>query len=160
MYAAAVISVVARFVFRNPYLRGAGYGWDDWAILASFILLTPLNTVIHSMTSAGLGRDIWTLEPKNITTLLHEFWIEAILYTILMSLVKVSILLLYLRIWTSGHSWSATFRRTCFILIGINLAFGIALGATVIFECKPISYAWTRQYTFPKISKWSFRKVH
>ncbi|KAI5366599.1 putative extracellular membrane protein, CFEM [Septoria linicola] len=144
LYTTAAISVLGRFIFRNPYLRGSGYGADDWTMLLAFILLTPQNAVIHAMTMAGLGLDIWTLEPDNITTLLHDFWVEAILYTFVMSTIKVSILLLYLRIWTSGTSWTAGFRRMCFVLIAINVAFGVALGLTVIFECSPVSYAWTR----------------
>ncbi|PIA93587.1 hypothetical protein CB0940_04684 [Cercospora beticola] len=99
MFATAAIGVVARLIFRNPYARGHGYGADDWTMLLALIFLIPFNAVVHLMAKAGTGRDIWILEPENITMLLHTFWMEGILYAVLMTIIKVSILLLYLRIW-------------------------------------------------------------
>ena len=146
MFATAAIGVVARLIFRNPCARGHGYGADDWTMLLALIFLIPFNAVVHLMAKAGTGRDIWSLEPENITMLLHTFWMEGILYAVLMTIIKVSILLLYLRIWTAGSTDNLTFRRVCFILIGVNIAAGIAIALSVVFECMPISYAWTREF--------------
>ncbi|WPB01945.1 uncharacterized protein RHO25_006578 [Cercospora beticola] len=118
MFATAAIGVVARLIFRNPYARGHGYGADDWTMLLALIFLIPFNAVVHLMAKAGTGRDIWILEPENITMLLHTFWMEGILYAVLMTIIKVSILLLYLRIWVHrqfnlSESWDGEHQGTC-----------------------------------------------
>lgn len=97
-FAMAALSVIGRFVFRHPKMKGNGYGWDDWSMLLTFDLLVPLNTITYAMTTYGLGKDIWNLNADQITDFLHLFWCEALLLTLTMASIKISILLLYLRI--------------------------------------------------------------
>lgn len=47
---------------------------DDWTILISLALLTPLNILCWMMANHGLGRDIWMLEFWEITRILYFFW--------------------------------------------------------------------------------------
>lgn len=54
---------------------------------------------------------------------------------------KVSILLLYLRIFPS-HIVSPWFRLSVLILIALMFAYGISMWFAIVFTCTPIDYAW------------------
>jgi hypothetical protein len=54
---------------------------------------------------------------------------------------KVSILQLYLRIWTEDAA-SRWFRRTCWILILLQILTMVSYGVSLVFMCTPISHAW------------------
>ncbi|USW51178.1 hypothetical protein Slin15195_G044970 [Septoria linicola] len=75
------------------------------------------------MTHAGLGQDIWQLPFDNITKILHFFWIGEFLYVWIMTMTKISIVVLYLRVWGADTRQRRDWFR---------------------FECNPISFAWTR----------------
>ena len=83
------LCVGARFVARWRILN-ASVGIDDWSILVSYILMIPATVLIilselllatefnginHAnitllVAESGMGRDIWTVPPENITTML------------------------------------------------------------------------------------------
>lgn len=54
---------------------------------------------------------------------------------------KISILLLYLRIWTID-STTRRFRTTCWIFIALLAAIAVTGVFTIAFQCTPVSYAW------------------
>lgn len=154
-FAVAVVFVGARCVARPERLKGSGYGTDDWTILACMALLLPFCGIIQAMTDNGLGADNYTLSAEEITTMLkvsslgelfgkaqtntdQEFYVFEILYTCLVMLTKVSILQLYLRIWTkeAGSRW---FRRTCWVLIIIHLLTLLGFALSFVGQCSPVS---------------------
>lgn len=56
-------------------------------------------------------------------------------------LTKISILQLYLRIWTED-SVSIWFRRTCWFLIVVHIVTILAFVFSEIFICTPVAYSW------------------
>lgn len=91
----------------------------------------------RAVSTTGLGRDIWTVPFNDITLTLEYFNILTYIYICLTWLTKVSILLLYLRLFPD-----VTFRN---IVKGMIVSFGIIwvgflLGS--ILRCQPVSYAW------------------
>lgn len=136
--------VIGRMIFRNPCLQGSGYGPDDWMIVVSLGVLTPIVAFVGEMSRRGLGQDIWMLEPAEISRILHLFWLCEILYSVLMATTKISILLLYLRIWQAGEPRNRNFRFICYILISFMCCFALAFGLAFGFSCAPIKYAWER----------------
>lgn len=115
-------------------------GWDDWLILATVLVGVP-TTVITSRGSIpnGLGRDIWTLEPTQITDFVHYFYFMSWLYFLDLSLLKMSLLFFYLKIFPN---------KAVRTLLWATVAFNAAWGATFVllaaFNCRPINYAWTQ----------------
>jgi hypothetical protein len=89
------------------------------------------------MVQSGLGRDMWMLEPDEITNTLFYFFIEEYLYTFLVVFTKISILFLYLRIFTAPR-----FRVICYIFVGLVAAHGIACWVSTGFNCRPITFMW------------------
>jgi len=141
LFALAIFFIICRFVARPQKMKGSGYGTDDWTILSCILLLIPFNVLIQSMTDNGLGMDNYTLPASDITTMLKEFYVFEILYTILVMITKVSILQLYLRIWTV-EAVSRWFRRTCWICIVVLILTMLAFVFSLIFQCTPVHFAW------------------
>ncbi|TKA77221.1 hypothetical protein B0A55_02576 [Friedmanniomyces simplex] len=133
--------LAGRFAARSTYFEGAGYGWDDWVILGVELLVTAIAVIAYIMIRAGLGRDMWMLEPENITSVLRYFWIEEMLYSWAVQFTKVSIVLFYLRIFST--SVSTRFRPICFKVIGLCIATATAFVLATAFQCSPVSYSWT-----------------
>ena len=55
---------------------------------------------------------------------------------------KISVLLLYLRIFPS--TVSTRFRHACYLIIALLVAYCLAMCISTAAECTPSSYAWTR----------------
>lgn len=75
--------------------------------------------------------------PLSVTNMKQCFYISQIFYKISISLTKISILLLYLRLFIQKP-----FRIICWILIGIITGYMVATTFSTIFQCTPISRAW------------------
>jgi hypothetical protein len=112
---------------------------DDYVILLLAVVGAPSVIITHyGTTPNGLGRDIWTLSPQKITDFLFYFFIMAILYFTQVMLVKLCLLLFYLRIFPSRGV-----RLLLWGTIIFTLLFGVIFVFVAIFQCSPISFFWT-----------------
>ncbi|CAK1365838.1 hypothetical protein CB0940_09698 [Cercospora beticola] len=145
LFAIVLMAVVARFVFRAPSVSGSGYGADDHTIALAFLLMIPLSVITHELTRMGLGRDIWRLPFENITNIMYSYWVGQFLYVWIMSMTKISILALYLRVWIADpivrRDW---FRLACSGMIIILASYAVVMSLTLGFECNPINFTWLR----------------
>ncbi|OMP82494.1 hypothetical protein BK809_0006804 [Diplodia seriata] len=115
-------------------------GWDDAMMTVVVVLVAPLtclSVVSRSVANLGLGRDIWTLPFENITHILYIYYFDEDLYLSALPLLKISILLFYLRIFPEKG-----FRRAVFVTIGLCIGYCIAFVLVSVFQCRPIRYAW------------------
>lgn len=163
LFAFAITSVILRFVSRAPYF-GGNLGWDDWTILMLLGLQLPLNITGIFLVHYGLGQDIWMLEEYEIVTVFkvctprpqvkfvfaiithktHLQWYFAgeIIYLLAMTLLKVSVLLQYLRIFN--------FRIWVYILMGISVSYGASFIIATLAGCRPFTYnfhRWQAEYS-------------
>ena len=60
------------------------------------------------------------------------------MYITALALTRISILLLYLRVFRI----SDIFRRITYGLIAINVGYAAAFNLTMLFQCRPLNYAW------------------
>ena len=132
-----ILRFSARRYFQNTYI-----GWDDYMILLAWIGLIPSTALVQVMTYHGMGKDVWTTDPNNITKILKLFYIEQYIYQLVIVVTKISIVLLYLRIFPSNAS-----RR--FEYISWTIIAGLAaylLGFWIFFaaNCRPLSYFWNQ----------------
>ncbi|KAI1130332.1 hypothetical protein F5Y10DRAFT_122127 [Nemania abortiva] len=138
--ALGVITVALRFYVR--YKKRAGFKWDDWLILTSLLLalgtdVLVLYSNIINPTDPELGDDDDLNSPADI--LFNQFSFAAtVLYFSITSTTKLSILLLYNRLF----SVSRKFRRQVIILS--ILVINYWLGSTIadLLNCIPIKYVW------------------
>lgn len=61
------------------------------------------------------------------------------MYIVALPLIKISIILTYIRIFTER-----SFKNVAYAAIGLNLAYVIAFTVVTVIQCSPISYAWTK----------------
>jgi hypothetical protein len=114
------------------------FGLDDLFTLLSFCCIVPTVAItIDGTASHGVGRDIWTLKFDDITMFGFFFYLLGIFYFPLVSLLKMSLLFFYVRIFLGlAHTllWGT---------IIFNAIYGIIFTFLVAFRCTPISYSWT-----------------
>ncbi|OHW96998.1 CFEM domain-containing protein [Colletotrichum incanum] len=135
----AAICVLSRFAYKI-FFAGLDIGWDDWFVMATLIAAMPSAVItVHGTTANGLGRDIWTLEPQQITNVLFYFYIMAWLYFLQVTLVKLAIIFFYMRIFPAREVQRVLWATTIFIIV-----WGFAFVVTAVFQCKPIHYFWTK----------------
>ncbi|KAF7189497.1 Satratoxin biosynthesis SC1 cluster protein 4 [Pseudocercospora fuligena] len=141
MFTIATLFVFGRFLSRMRSLGGSGFWFDDYAVAICYALLVPTDVSCEIEIQNGLGMDMFRLSVGQIVEIMRWFYIGELFYNIIVMLTKVSLILLYLRIWTADSASSA-FRVTCWILIGILLSTATAGIFGIIFQCTPINYAW------------------
>jgi hypothetical protein len=115
-------------------------GLDDWFVLAALISTIPSNAITaHGTTPNGLGRDIWTLDPHMITNVVRFFYHMAWLYFTQATLVKLSIITFYMRIFPSVEVQRVLWGT----FIGTSVWGGIYV-IVAVFQCWPIHYFWNK----------------
>ena len=128
-----------RFAHKIIFMR-YGLGLDDWFILATMVVTIPgVFITIYGMAPNGLGKDIWTLSSERITNVLRYFYIMAIIYFVITSLVKISIVSFYLRVFPSRGVQRLLWATIVFIAL-----WGIAYVFAAAFQCTPVRYFWTQ----------------
>ncbi len=136
----AVIScttVAVRLAFKLIATRSLSS--DDYVVLVLVLIAMPSVVITHYGTAPnGVGRDIWTLTPKQITDFLFYFYIMAILYFVQVMMVKLSLLLFYLRIFPGQ-----AVRRVLWGTLIFTVLFGFVFLILAIFQCSPVSFFWT-----------------
>lgn len=111
---------------------------DDYVVCFLILVITASVLVTHyGTTPNGVGRDIWTLTPTMITNFLYFFYVMAILYFAEVMLVKLCLLLFYLRIFPGK-----LVRRLLWATVVFDVLFGVIFLLVAIFQCSPISFFW------------------
>ncbi|KAI9711780.1 MAG: hypothetical protein M1820_001925 [Bogoriella megaspora] len=150
--AAALISVCLRIVSRK--IKGNQLGADDYTILLALVF--ALGMVANTFVSMhyGLGKHTATLSPKqlvkfiqvsilrallgNVTNKWQTQWACELLWAATTSIVKISVLLLYLRIFSKLRYM----RIAAWTLIAFCALWGTAIIITGILQCRPVQRFW------------------
>ena len=133
------IFVLGRMLFK-AYGTDGGLWWDDWTILATHTCGIGLSVIgIYGLAGHGLGKDIWTLPFDDITILLQFFYFSEVFYLLNITLLKMSILFFYMRLFTTPGT-----KKVLWVSQIFNGLFGLACVLVAIFQCRPIDYFWSR----------------
>ncbi len=131
--------IVLRFSFKL-FIAKTALKADDWLILITMLVGVPDSVInVHGTTANGLGRDVWTLSPDNITAFGRFFFASEILYFTEVSLLKLSLLLFYLRVFPGP-----SVRRLLWATVAVDVAIGVVFVLLAVFQCWPIDFFWTR----------------
>ncbi|UNI23777.1 hypothetical protein JDV02_009577 [Purpureocillium takamizusanense] len=132
----AAVFIVQRFAYK--IYQKLAICLDDWFALLTMIIAVPGAIInAHYVPANGLGRDIWTLTPQQITTFLKLFYFQEIIYVIEVSVLKLSFLFFYRRIFPG-----TTIRWLVWGTIACNTLVGAVFTLVCIFQCRPIQYFW------------------
>ncbi|KAI6778178.1 uncharacterized protein J7T54_002713 [Emericellopsis cladophorae] len=138
LFALTVIFVLVRFAFK--VFAKLNFGMDDWLLLLTFITTIPSSVLfIVGLRPNGLGKDVWTLTAAQITGFLKYWYILAIVYFLQTTLVKITFVTFYMRIFTTRNT-----RRILWCTFAIVSLWGIAFVILAMQVCTPISYMWTQ----------------
>ncbi|CAG7946893.1 unnamed protein product [Penicillium nalgiovense] len=117
----------------------SGLGWDDWTILASSVFAVVVMALMLESCAYGFGQHIANLTAPNKLMTLKLFFVSQAFYKLTMNMTKMSILMLYLRIFI--QRW---FRITCYALLFIITSYMVAAFFASIFQCTPVVRAWNK----------------
>ncbi|KAH6651625.1 hypothetical protein BKA67DRAFT_692892 [Truncatella angustata] len=138
LMAIACIFVLVRLGYKKFFTQ-IDLGLDDWFIFLTLINCVPSAVINVSLLSYnGLGRDIWTLTPDQITDFARAFFIITLLYFSEVFVLKLSLLFFYLRIFPGRG-----IRRVILCTVAFDVLFGVGFIVTALLQCRPISYNWT-----------------
>ncbi|KAF6805962.1 CFEM domain-containing protein [Colletotrichum plurivorum] len=132
------LSIVLRMVVKVARL--STWGWDDYSILLAYAILVTYVSMHFYLEDNGAGRDLFTLTDRQITNFFKGFYVLQHLYHSCIDLIKASILFMYLRIF---HLPDEKIRIVLWITQGVNLTNGLIFIFVGVFQCQPISLAWT-----------------
>ncbi|KAK4552317.1 hypothetical protein LTR86_010488 [Recurvomyces mirabilis] len=110
-------------------------GWDDYTLALSMLLAVGMTTCFQMEVFYGMGLHTADVENANYKhTSLLWLWINQILYKIANGAIKISIALLYLRIFPSKK-----FKYTVWAFIGFVIAYCLAALLPSIFQCSTMT---------------------
>ncbi|KAL4879257.1 hypothetical protein BJY04DRAFT_220375 [Aspergillus karnatakaensis] len=130
----SAIAVTLRIAGR---LIGSKLGFDDGVAVLSLVVALAITAIGFVYLRLGLGTDIWFLPFHDITHILHLYFVEEALYIASIALSKISMLLLYLRLFPDER-----FRLASKGVLTFTTAWGLAILFTNIFSCQPLNYFW------------------
>ncbi|KAH6692856.1 hypothetical protein BKA61DRAFT_280099 [Leptodontidium sp. MPI-SDFR-AT-0119] len=134
----ASIFVLLRCYSRLYILRR--FWWDDWVMLVAAVFMIVIAVALIWISTVGLGLHVWDVEAENIATIIKLYWIMRQFYVLVQVLLKVSILIFYLRVfpvrWMQISTW---------LIIAYLLLHGVAFFIPVIVQCRPIARLWDKR---------------
>ncbi|TVY45578.1 Satratoxin biosynthesis SC1 cluster protein [Lachnellula subtilissima] len=130
--------------------------YDDWSIIGSGFALIPFWYLLVALANQGLGLNMWDTDiddldhffqseplnsnPDSLLTVSYKlFYIEEIIYILMLAITKVALLLFLVKIFPSK-----SFRAACWTVGAITVAVAITFVLVTVFSCRPISHFWTQ----------------
>lgn len=115
-------------------------GLDDWMALLAAIIQAPLSGIAVAAGAAnGLGKDIWTLTPDQISNFLYYLYVWSTIYFVNIAVCKLAFLLFFLRVFPAPRV-----RSILWATVGFVGVYGVFFFFMNTFQCSPISFYWQR----------------
>ncbi|KAG8528432.1 uncharacterized protein KY384_007350 [Bacidia gigantensis] len=134
----ATMAVALRLLSRK--LSALPFWWDDLIIVASLAISYTCSAITFVDANNGIGRHFETVQPSSVNLVYRTTIAYQVLYAVCITLIKISILLFYHRIFGVSRS----FRLANWIVLGLVCAWCVATSLVNIFQCIPIKAAWER----------------
>ncbi|EFX05264.1 integral membrane protein [Grosmannia clavigera kw1407] len=131
----ATLSVVLRLVSR--YLKGQSLWWDDYAIIFSLCWNYVVVGFIFAMYAEGMGIHADKVSTDKIVMMAKWLLVAEILYAWNLCWTKISLLLMYYRIFHIRF-----FKNMAFCIGGFVLCWGVTVTFLFVFICVPVAKLW------------------
>ncbi|GES57908.1 integral membrane protein [Aspergillus terreus] len=131
----AFVAVCLRLLAR--YERKQALWWDDWMILWSMAWNIVVVGFIFAMVRAGMGLHAATLPPEDVVLVAKFLVVAEILYVFNLVWTKISILLMYYRIFRFAH-----FKKWAYIISTFVVLWVICITFLFVFICVPVQKLW------------------
>ncbi|KEF54305.1 uncharacterized protein A1O9_09471 [Exophiala aquamarina CBS 119918] len=137
MCALAGVTVIARLCVRIFMQRNTG--WDDYTLIASLALAIGMTICFNYEVYYGMGLHTHELDAANKVKAFLWLWVAQLLYKFANGMTKISLVLLYLRIFPSR-----IFKMISWGVIAFVICYCTAAVCTSIWQCDPIEKAWRK----------------
>ncbi|KAF2036556.1 hypothetical protein EK21DRAFT_83513 [Setomelanomma holmii] len=115
-------------------------GIEDYGIVLATICSIGLTIAIAFQAKWGMGQHIGDLDQDTMQKSLKAFWASLIVYYLSLGLTKGSIVLQYLRVFTTKK-----FQISAWVIMGVVVTYTLWTVFSSIFACRPIRAFWTRE---------------
>ncbi|KAK4183065.1 hypothetical protein QBC35DRAFT_130430 [Podospora australis] len=120
-----------------------GIDMGDWIGVAALVFALITNFLFFGMVRHGFGKHFDAIPYEDSKPALFLWWFGQATYKVSLHLTKVSLLLLYMRIF-SHVVW---FRRSAVALIVFLVAYMIASSIAGLAQCTPVQLSWDKKVT-------------
>ncbi|KAH6709116.1 hypothetical protein BKA61DRAFT_738186 [Leptodontidium sp. MPI-SDFR-AT-0119] len=131
----AAVFVLLRCYSRTMVVKR--FWWDDWNTAVAALFMIMIAVVMIWDSTIGLGLHAWDVDSPDNLVKIAKARSQSSSLTEVQVLLKVSILLFYLRVfpvpWIQVVTW---------ILIAITLLHGVAFFFAILFQCTPVAMLW------------------
>ncbi|KAK2873395.1 hypothetical protein FQN49_002393 [Arthroderma sp. PD_2] len=139
MTSVAIALVLNRVVVR--VMTSKKLASDDYVIIGSLAVCIAMNVVNIVAVHHGYGRPSSEVSDGDLQTALELYFALQMLYRVTINMTKLSILLLYRKIFDTERF---RFKLICDILFVYITLYTVATFLVTIFQCNPIPKAWSR----------------
>ncbi|KAL2274803.1 hypothetical protein FJTKL_02707 [Diaporthe vaccinii] len=139
LVAVATLSVLLRLGSR--LVQDAGLRADDFLIMVALILCIGTCVATVQMSGAGAGRHVWALRTEEVVETSLYLFALGIIYSLAAMAIKMSIILLYVRVFSTANT---VFRRCIFTAEFLTMALSVIFIVVILAACRPMQFFWTR----------------
>ncbi|KAK4171373.1 hypothetical protein QBC36DRAFT_295424 [Triangularia setosa] len=128
------------FVAVRFYTRGRlnnVLGASDWCIIPALVFAAGVTASSLEQMARGAGKHSWEADWMQMSALERAAWYGILFYNLSLTFSRISILLLYRRIFT--YSWA---KRAIQIVLVLVVLIGIWLVVSVCTACIPLEAFW------------------
>ncbi|KAN0096823.1 hypothetical protein V8E51_015628 [Hyaloscypha variabilis] len=137
LFAVAFFVTILRLISRMWV--SSTIGIDDWTLSMALLLSVPSTAFTISMANGGFGRHLWDLADGGLLKILRSLYIAESFYVVTLASTKISVLLLYLRIFPHQSVRYAAIATIGMIAISTTIIFFMT-----VFSCHPVAFFWNR----------------
>ncbi|KAK0732455.1 hypothetical protein B0T21DRAFT_290971 [Apiosordaria backusii] len=157
--------IAALFVALRFYTRGVlikVIGGSDWSILVALIFAGATCGGVIEQATHGAGQHVWDLDPNDTPSAIawgRAAWYGILFYLITLCFSKISILLLYIHLFT--FKWA---RLAGQILLGVVIITHLFMALATFTACIPLNSYWDftveKKYCHAQSVWWSNTGLH
>ncbi|VBB71378.1 Putative protein of unknown function [Podospora comata] len=156
----AAVFVALRFYTRGVLIKVIG--GSDWSILVALIFAGATCGGVIEQATHGAGQHVWDLDPNDTPSAIawgRAAWYGILFYLITLCFSKISILLLYIHLFT--FKWA---RLAGQILLGIVIITHLFMALATFTACIPLNSYWDftveKKYCHAQSVWWSNTGMH
>ncbi|PLB39773.1 putative integral membrane protein Pth11-like [Aspergillus candidus] len=134
----STVSVVLRLVARR--ITGTGLLLDDYLIVAALLFKYGCSIGVVVLLFNGMGSHITTIPPENLEVYMKIGWSNPFVYTTCIALIKLSVLALYKRLFTTQRMCVAVNVVASFVIL-----WTLSIYIVGLLQCLPVNKFWNRE---------------
>ncbi|KEQ95627.1 hypothetical protein AUEXF2481DRAFT_88450 [Aureobasidium subglaciale EXF-2481] len=112
--------------------------WDDYLIILATLVFYADAGLFQYIVKVGLGRHLWDVSAADFSPTFLEVWtFAAMIYSVSMLLIKMSILMLYRRLFPINN-----FKYLWWVCAFCTVGYGLGALFSSLFACVPVRANW------------------